>query len=213
MHSESDTRYVAGVEGGLREQKKERTREAIAAAALDLFTRNGFEQTTIADIAAAADIAPRTFFGYFPSKEHVLFGDFDEDHASLAASLAEREPGVATLDALRAWVAQMIESKEHDEEFRRCRQTLIQDNEQLAAHERELMGNFERTLAESYATDFDASPDDLRPQIVAAGTVAALMSLKPDPDAAKPANAEEALAVLDEALDFVRGGIARLEKS
>jgi AcrR family transcriptional regulator len=57
---------------GLRDRKKRRTRQAIRAAAIDLFTQQGVEATTVDQIASAADISPRTFFNYFESKEQAV---------------------------------------------------------------------------------------------------------------------------------------------
>ncbi len=95
---------------GLRERKKEKTARAIEDAAVRLFAERGFDSTTIADIAEAAEIAPRTFFSYFPSKESVLFGDFDETFSSLAQHLDDR--GDATfLDAIRIWIADLVEAE------------------------------------------------------------------------------------------------------
>ena len=75
---------------GLRERKRERTRQAIADAALELFARQGFHETTIPQIAEAADVSPRTVSGYFPAKEDLAFPDADEriGRARGAAALA-----------------------------------------------------------------------------------------------------------------------------
>ena len=79
-------------DAGLRERKKQRTREQIVDAALAPLRRARLPGDDVADIAAAADIAPRTFFAYFPSKEAVVFHDFDEMFESLRATI-ERPPG------------------------------------------------------------------------------------------------------------------------
>jgi AcrR family transcriptional regulator len=84
----------------LRERKRARTRQALVDAAVELFERNGYDRTTVADIAAAAEIGTRTFFSYFPSKEDVLFPETDvRVHAALTA-IATRRPGEGPADVL-----------------------------------------------------------------------------------------------------------------
>jgi AcrR family transcriptional regulator len=77
----------------LRTRKRARTRAAIVAAGADLFQRHGYDETTIADIAAAADIGTRTFFGYFSSKEELLFPQSDERVAAALHAVDTRSPG------------------------------------------------------------------------------------------------------------------------
>ena len=87
-------------ESSLRERKRERTRQAIVDAAVDLFERHGYEGTTIADIAAAAEIGTRTFFSYFASKEELLFPESDARVAAAVAAIAARKPGDSPADVL-----------------------------------------------------------------------------------------------------------------
>ena len=87
----------------LRARKKARTRAALIAAALDLFDRQGYEATTIDDIAAAADVSPRTFFRYFATKEEVALGD--DLGPEIVELLAARPPGEPILESLRHVVA------------------------------------------------------------------------------------------------------------
>ena len=102
---------------GLRERKKQRTRQALATAALRLFAEQGYEETTIADIAAAAEVSPRTFFAYFPSKEDVVFAEIDDRLAEVRERLARRPPGETPLETIRDSVLNVLEAlvTEHGE--------------------------------------------------------------------------------------------------
>jgi AcrR family transcriptional regulator len=76
----------------LRERKRLRTRQALVDAAAELFEQRGYDGTTIADIAAAADISTRTFFSYFASKEDILFPDADARVKAALTAIDERRP-------------------------------------------------------------------------------------------------------------------------
>src|SRR5215471_9968164 len=87
-----------------RERKKLATRQALEEAALRLFAAQGYEQTTVEEIAEAADVAVRTFFRYFSSKQDVLFGEVATDRVTrLGSELAARpasEPPLASVVAV-----------------------------------------------------------------------------------------------------------------
>jgi AcrR family transcriptional regulator len=197
---------------GHRERKKERTARAIEDAALSLFAKRGFAATTVAEISEAADISPRTFFGYFPSKESVLFCDFDATFQRLAARLDERTAGESALDALRAWILEEIERDGLPDKRERRRRRVIEANESLLAHERHLMTRFEGLIAKAAARDFDAAPDDLHPRLVAVAAAATLTALRPDLDEPDPAPGADPLQSLDDALAFLRGGVSALRR-
>jgi AcrR family transcriptional regulator len=200
---------------GLRERKKQQTRDAIVDAALRLFAERGYERTTVADIAAAVDIAPRTFFGYFAAKEDVVFHDFDDLFERFAAGLAERPEGGTVVDALRAVIAGFIEEVDFDDPLERVRRRLIVETPALAERDRALFGRFEHVLAEAVARDFAVPADSVRPRMVAAAATAAMSALEAfyeDPgDPCRDLLAEDdPMSVIDELLVFLRGGIAAL---
>jgi AcrR family transcriptional regulator len=85
---------------GLRERKKVKTRLAIEDAALGLFEEQGFEATTVEEIAARADISTTTFFRYFPTKADVVLSDHGERLPALHDSIVERPAGESDLLAL-----------------------------------------------------------------------------------------------------------------
>lgn len=85
---------------GLRERKKARTRDAIADAAITLFLAHGFDQVSVSDIAAVAEVSKPTLFRYFPSKEDLVLHRFADHNGEAARVVRARGPGVSPVTAL-----------------------------------------------------------------------------------------------------------------
>jgi AcrR family transcriptional regulator len=206
-------RYDGHVPEGLRERKKQRTREQIVEAAMGLFAERGYHATTIADIAAAADVAPRTFFAYFPSKEAVVFHNVDRDLDALAEALRDRPSGENAFDALRRWIDAMFEAWIDEEDEALLRKRLCREDEGLANFEGGVMARIHELLLEAVADDLGEPREALRPRLVTAAALAALTSLEGTlhDKHEGPISKADALAVLDHAIVFLRGGIDALQ--
>src|SRR5256885_17135566 len=86
---------------GLREFKKQRTRQAIADTAMRLFVERGFDHVTVHEVAEAAGVSEKTVFNYFPTKEDLFYDEVPAREAALVAAVRERKAGESILDALR----------------------------------------------------------------------------------------------------------------
>lgn len=113
---EADLKESDPKEAGLRERKKERTREALETAAFDLFERKGFDHTTVEEIADACDVSRRTFFRYFSSKEDAFAGDHAAKTALFASLLAARPPGEPALESVRRVILGLCEQFGRDKQ-------------------------------------------------------------------------------------------------
>jgi AcrR family transcriptional regulator len=106
----------AGLDQGRRERKKQRTREALIAAAMELFAAKGYEHTAVHEITDAVDVAERTFFRYFASKEDLVLSFVRDGMAAFAEALAarpaEEEPLTAARHAFLASLRQLTTSEE-----------------------------------------------------------------------------------------------------
>ncbi len=102
---------------GLRERKKQRTRATLIDAAVELCNRQGYERTTVDQIAAVADVSPRTFSRYFATKDAVVLAFIDEVEELIALELASQPPDISHVEALyRSNVAVCLRAKSAPED-------------------------------------------------------------------------------------------------
>src|SRR5690606_20791601 len=136
---------------GLRERKKVERRRRIEDAAVGLFERDGFEATTIEQIAAAADIAPRTFFSYFDTKDDVVLADYADRLGRIIDELDRRPADEPVWAALRASFAAVASDyvAEADRLERRFR--IMAATPSVFARSLQLQAGWEHALGEHLA--------------------------------------------------------------
>src|SRR5829696_1061109 len=91
---------------GLRERKKQQTRELIAETARRLFTERGFERVSVAEIARVADVSEKTVFNYFPTKEDLVYWRLESFEEELLEAVRRRKPGESIVSAFGRFVTQ-----------------------------------------------------------------------------------------------------------
>jgi AcrR family transcriptional regulator len=156
---------------GLRERKKQRTRRLIADTARRLFVERGFDHVPVAEIAREAEVAEKTVFNYFPTKEDLVYWRLEAFEAELLAAIRERAPGESALTAFGRFISQQRGSlAEEDPEARERLEAItrmITGSPALLAREQQVFERYTRSLAALLAEETGAAPDDVRPRVVA----------------------------------------------
>lgn len=184
---------------GLRDRKRIKTRDTIRRAAVRLIAANGFTNTTVDQIAEAADIAPSTFFRYFPNKEAAVIAD-DLEQVALAA-LEAQPRGLSSLHAFRrAMEITAATVSEDGWEFERMRQRVVFSIPELRAAQFDTYRRSIGMLAEAENRRLGRNVDDLDARIFYGALAGALMAVL---DRVRgPAQSH-----LLKALDFIEAGM------
>jgi AcrR family transcriptional regulator len=157
-----------------RQRKKLETRQALEQAALRLFSERGYEQTTVEDIAEAADVAVRTFFRYFSSKQAVLFGDFVTDRiARVRVELYARPPDEDPLESVKAVMDLLDFASPEDEAAILARMDMMRQEPSFVTRYLEIIDQMRLAIVEFVAerTGLDARRD-MYPSLVGGACLA-----------------------------------------
>ena len=194
-------------QAGLRERKKARTRASLREHALRLFREQGYQATTVEQIAAAAEVSPSTFFRYFPTKEDVVLQD-DMDTRMIEA--LDRQPaGLSPLGAVRAAVREVWTSySTADIEVISQTTALTMTVPEIRARALDEFARTINVIGEAVARRAGRPPDDLAVRVMAGAIVGVIMSITipwegwPDPQTMEGAfgRIEQGLALLEAGL-------------
>jgi AcrR family transcriptional regulator len=190
-------------ETGLRERSKARRRAAIIRAAYELFAERGYDATTVADIAEAAEVSPRTVAMYFPAKQDIALSRFSDGVASLTDAIRDRQPGETLHEVFGRWLL-TSQTEPEDRELHRLALRMFAANPDLGALRTARMAAAVREGAGMIAADTGSAPDAIGPRLAAAAAAALAMEVidtEPGPDR------EQAVAA---AMRFLEGGTAAL---
>jgi AcrR family transcriptional regulator len=160
-----------GRQPGLRERKKQQTRELIAETARRLFAERSFEAVTVAEIARAADVAETTVFNYFPTKEDLVYWRMESFEAALLDAIREREAGESVLAAFSRFVlvprGLLAEPDAEAREQLAALTRMIARSPALLAREEQVYARFTASLAALIAEETGAGADAIEPWVAA----------------------------------------------
>jgi AcrR family transcriptional regulator len=164
---------------GLRDLKKRQTRDAIAAAADRLFAERGFDAVTVADVAREAQVAPKTVFNYFATKEDLFYSRSESFGREMLDAVRDRAAGETVLDAFRRFVLKprgalaLPDDATREAEHVAARLRVVLESPALLAREKQqVLEDYSRSLADLIAEETGAGPDDLEPRIAADALIA-----------------------------------------
>jgi AcrR family transcriptional regulator len=156
---------------GLRERKKQRTRQLISETARRLFIERGFEQVSVAEIAREAELSEMTVFNYFPTKEDLVYSGLEAFEDQLLTAIRDRQPGQTILAAFAEFVLEprgLLVTKDDKAARELVAATrMIAASPALRAREQQIFARYTDTLAQLVAHETGARAGDLRPYVVA----------------------------------------------
>jgi TetR/AcrR family transcriptional regulator, regulator of mycofactocin system len=159
-----------------RGRRPSTSRAEVARAALDLFNRQGYDQTTVREIAAAVGVSRRTFFRYYDSKRDVVWGEFDAELVRLADELSGAPSDEPMMDVLRRAVVATNRFGAGELDELRIRIGLIGSVPSLVAHSAVRYTEWCEVVAEFVAARTGCSPGALIPQTVARACLGAAVA-------------------------------------
>jgi AcrR family transcriptional regulator len=156
---------------GLRERKKQRTRQLIADTARRLFAERGFEAVPVAEIARQAEVSEATVFNYFPTKEDIFYSRLEAFEEELLASIRHRNPGESVLEAFGRFVTAprgLLATRDPEQvEHLAAITRVITESPSLLAREQQIYAKYTDGLARLLAAETRAGSDDIEPWVVA----------------------------------------------
>jgi AcrR family transcriptional regulator len=163
---------------GLRERKKQRTRTTIVDVATRLFAEQGYDETTLVQIADEADIAPSTFFNYFPAKSDILFAPIDAVIESARERILDRPDDELATPAVLAWVTDVLPDVEapYTEALREIPR-IVATVPGLQAEERLRQGALEDVFAAAYARDLGQDAHGLHARVMSTIALRAMVDV------------------------------------
>jgi AcrR family transcriptional regulator len=200
---------------GLRERKRQQTRQEMISAAMRLFEERGYEQTTVAEIAAEAGVSTKTFFNYFASKDEVLFPHLSRRIDAAVALIERRAPNDELADVLVAAMQQMVAdalTAEVDGGLAAVRLPMIMSVPavQAATLHRYFLAETQlaRALDHAYSDTLDAAAAAaVIGSVMGAAIAAALVCLQ------EGGTAEQLRAAVDRAIDIAIHGVRNMPTS